>query len=119
MLYCVQVCQTQRTTAQTNNEPSANSENTQERQIQAQTVQNTFSPLLDMLSHGRKFAIPVVTGVHSDRRHLSARKPLNNASQNKSVYIFPSITNKMQRYTIYLFLLNSLHVSGSSSAHHQ
>ena len=29
--------------------------------------------------------------------------------------VFPSITNKMQRYTLYLFL----HVSGSSSAHHQ
>ena len=35
------------------------------------------------------------------------------------VNIFPSITNKMQRYTIYLFLWNALHVSGGSSAHHQ
>ena len=33
--------------------------------------------------------------------------------------IFPSITKKMQRYTIYLFLWNALHVSGGSSSHHQ
>ena len=33
--------------------------------------------------------------------------------------VFLSITNKMQRYTSYLFLWNALHVSGGSSAHHQ
>ena len=33
--------------------------------------------------------------------------------------VLPSITNKMQGYTIYLFLWNTLHVSGGSSAHHQ
>ena len=33
--------------------------------------------------------------------------------------VFSSATNKMQRYTIYLFLSNALHVSGGSSAHHQ
>ena len=33
--------------------------------------------------------------------------------------VFSSATNKIQRYTIYLFLWNSLHVSGGSSAHHQ
>ena len=33
--------------------------------------------------------------------------------------MFASITNKMQRDTIYLFLGNALHVSGGSSAHHQ
>ena len=33
--------------------------------------------------------------------------------------VFSSITKKMQRYTIYLFLRNALHVSGGSSAHHQ
>jgi hypothetical protein len=30
--------------------------------------------------------------------------------------IFPGITNKIQRYTIYLFLWNALHVSGGTSA---
>jgi hypothetical protein len=35
------------------------------------------------------------------------------------VNVFSSITNKMQRYTIHLFLQNALHVSGGSSAHHQ
>ena len=34
-------------------------------------------------------------------------------------YVFSSITNEMQRYTIYLFLLNALHVSVGSPAHHQ
>ena len=33
--------------------------------------------------------------------------------------VFSSITNKMQRYTIYLFLWNAIHVSGGSSTHHQ
>jgi hypothetical protein len=33
--------------------------------------------------------------------------------------IFPSITNKMQRYTIYLFLWNALHVSGGTYADHK
>jgi hypothetical protein len=33
--------------------------------------------------------------------------------------IFPSISNKMHRYTIYLYLWNALHVSGGSPAHHQ
>jgi hypothetical protein len=35
------------------------------------------------------------------------------------VNVFSSITNKMQRYTMYLLLWNALHVSGESSAHHQ
>jgi hypothetical protein len=29
------------------------------------------------------------------------------------------ISNKMQRYTVYLYLENSLHVSGGTSTHHQ
>jgi hypothetical protein len=33
--------------------------------------------------------------------------------------VFSSITNRMQCYTIRLFLQNALHVSGGSSAHHQ
>ena len=40
--------------------------------------------------------------------------------RNNVKYVaFPSITNKRQRYTIYLVLWNALHVSGGSSAHHQ
>jgi hypothetical protein len=43
--------------------------------------------------------------------------------QNKELLnlknLFPSITNKIQRYTIRLFLQYALHVSGGSSAHHQ
>jgi hypothetical protein len=30
-----------------------------------------------------------------------------------------SISNKMQRYTVYLYLETALHVSGGNSTHHQ
>jgi hypothetical protein len=30
-----------------------------------------------------------------------------------------SISNKMQRYTVYLYLETALHVSGGTSIHHQ
>ena len=33
--------------------------------------------------------------------------------------IYSSITNKMQSYTKVFITINALHVSGSSSAHHQ
>ena len=34
--------------------------------------------------------------------------------------MFPlSVTNKMQRYTIFFIAVEALHVSGSFSAHHQ
>jgi len=33
--------------------------------------------------------------------------------------MFQNITNKMRRYTIYLFLETALHVSGGISTHHQ
>jgi hypothetical protein len=35
------------------------------------------------------------------------------------VSIFQYISNKMQRYTVYLYLETALHVSGDSSTHHQ
>jgi hypothetical protein len=35
------------------------------------------------------------------------------------VSIFLYISNKMQRYTIYLYLETALHVSGGTSSHHQ
>jgi len=35
------------------------------------------------------------------------------------VKVFLSITNKMQRYTIFFITVNALHVSGGFSAHHQ
>jgi hypothetical protein len=34
------------------------------------------------------------------------------------VSIFPYISNKMQRYTVYLYLETALHVSGGTSTHH-
>jgi hypothetical protein len=35
------------------------------------------------------------------------------------VSIFQHIYNKMQRYTVYLYLETALHVSGGTSSHHQ
>ena len=35
------------------------------------------------------------------------------------VVFFSSMTNKMQRYTIFFIIVNALHVSGGFSAHHQ
>ena len=35
------------------------------------------------------------------------------------VSIFQYISNKMQRYTVYLYLQTTLHVSGGTSTHHQ
>ena len=35
------------------------------------------------------------------------------------VSIFKYISNKMQRYTVYLYLETALHVSGGISTHHQ
>jgi hypothetical protein len=35
------------------------------------------------------------------------------------VSIFQYISNKIQRYTLYLYLETALHVSGGTSTHHQ
>jgi hypothetical protein len=35
------------------------------------------------------------------------------------IYIYIYITNKMQRYTVYLYLVTALHVSGGNSTYHQ
>jgi hypothetical protein len=35
------------------------------------------------------------------------------------VSIFQHISNKMQRYTVYIYLETALHVSGGTSTHHQ
>ena len=35
------------------------------------------------------------------------------------VIIFQYISNKMQRYTVYLYLETALHISGGTSTHHQ
>jgi hypothetical protein len=36
-----------------------------------------------------------------------------------SVFQYTCISNKMQRYTVYLYLETALHVSGGTSTHHQ
>jgi len=38
---------------------------------------------------------------------------------NSDEAILLSITNKMQRYTIFFIIVNAVHVSGGFSAHHQ
>jgi hypothetical protein len=35
------------------------------------------------------------------------------------VFKYTRISNKMQRYTVYLYLETALHVSGGTSTHHQ
>jgi hypothetical protein len=36
-----------------------------------------------------------------------------------SIFQYMCISNKMQRYTVYLYLETALHVSGGTSTHHQ
>jgi hypothetical protein len=36
-----------------------------------------------------------------------------------SIFQYTCISNKLQRYTIYLYLESTLHVSGGTSTHHQ
>jgi hypothetical protein len=36
-----------------------------------------------------------------------------------SIFQYTCISNKTQRYTVYLYLQTALHVSGSNSTHHQ
>jgi hypothetical protein len=36
-----------------------------------------------------------------------------------SIFQYTRISNKMQRYTVYLYLDTALHVSGGTSTHHQ
>jgi hypothetical protein len=38
---------------------------------------------------------------------------------NVSIFQYTCISNKMQRYTLYLYLETALHVSGGTSTHHQ
>jgi hypothetical protein len=37
----------------------------------------------------------------------------------ETLNIFQYISNKMQQYTVYLYLETALHVSGGTSTHHQ
>jgi len=43
----------------------------------------------------------------------------HNSTNNPYSFIILSITNKMQRYTVFFITVNFLHVSGGFSAHHQ
>jgi hypothetical protein len=38
---------------------------------------------------------------------------------NVSIFQYTCISNKMQCYTVYLYLETALHVSGGTSTHHQ
>jgi hypothetical protein len=44
---------------------------------------------------------------------------MTSDAQNGIIVILLSITNKMQRYTIFFITVNAPHVSGGFSAHHQ
>ena len=45
--------------------------------------------------------------------------PLLSCMQNYIDYVFQYISNKMQLYTVYLYLETALHVLGGTSTHHQ
>jgi hypothetical protein len=36
-----------------------------------------------------------------------------------SIFQYTCVSNKMQRYTVYLYLETALHISGGTSTHHQ
>jgi hypothetical protein len=38
---------------------------------------------------------------------------------SRPIFKYTCIPNKMQRYTVYLYLETALHVSGGTSTHHQ
>ena len=43
----------------------------------------------------------------------------NVENRVSSVHQYTRISNKMQRYTVYLYLETALHVSGGTSTHHR
>jgi hypothetical protein len=47
------------------------------------------------------------------------RQRISGLAEGLSASILSSITNKMQRYTVFFIAVNALHVSGGFSAHHQ
>ena len=63
--------------------------------------------------------LPLVTTARSQVWPLFFQDPSKASARCLFLSLFSGATNKMQRYTIYLFLWNALHVSGGSSAHHQ
>jgi hypothetical protein len=94
--------------------------------------------MTQQLLDGQGFHIMEATRTHSFRQTTLRRAPLDEWSARRSTpylkqfYIlltfmwpcivnvfFLSITNKMQRYTIFFITANALHVSVSFSAHHQ
>jgi hypothetical protein len=44
---------------------------------------------------------------------------IGRAPNSIPIYSYIQISNKMQRYTVYLYLETALHVSGGTSTHHQ
>ena len=55
----------------------------------------------------------------SSSSFLPDHSPLLQARRQHYLYIFLNISNKMQRYTVFFITVNTLHVSGDFSAHHQ
>jgi predicted benzoate:H+ symporter BenE len=51
--------------------------------------------------------------------HILNPYPANVEKYSELLIVFQYISNKMQRYTVYLYLVTALHVSGGTSTHHQ
>ena len=56
---------------------------------------------------------------HWDRRYKESTWSIWRLWDRTSLMCSLSITNKMQRYTIFFITVNALHVSGGFSSHHQ
>jgi hypothetical protein len=68
--------------------------------------------------------IPIITSNYTKLKHLYCLtvKHFNTIAFNDATIVqclFHYISNKMQRYTVYLYLETVLHVSGGTSTHHQ
>ena len=51
--------------------------------------------------------------------HRNSAEYANGCWEVRKKHIILSITNNMQRYTIFFIIVNAVHVSGGFSAHHQ
>jgi hypothetical protein len=52
-------------------------------------------------------------------RRKKERKKEKDSAERENGDIFQYISNKMQRYTVYLYMETALHVSGGTSTHYQ
>ena len=78
--------------------------------IRIDTDKNTlYVSAFTSLSESTKVSVGTAASNFAHSWHVSLRNPIT----------FRYISNKVQLYTIYLFIETALHVSGGTPAHHQ